>query len=457
MVKGKFLDIKVKNFRLFKDMDFDFTEKANKAKNVVVIYGENGAGKSSITDLFSFLHDSITTIASGQILSSMFARLGKNAPSQEEIDSVFHDLNRDIKSLIGDNKRIGSNKELMEIVYSFSLDDKLGTYRLSFSDDRLVFESLDFQVNERGINVFSLSNDGNVNAILNKTVFKDGEVKDKLMDAIRQKFGIHSFLAILFDLVNESNSDYIESGVGRSVLTILSFFSSLIVYGDRGAAFTKIGFSPEASLHLISDPTDSYLSKESARYLERTTRALSLYLKSMYSRIEKVEIVKNEAEPNGRYGFFFIERGLDGKTIRIPFEEESTGTKNVVRLFVSLFAASSGYTVIIDEIDEGIHDVLMRDIMESIIGDIDGQLIITTHNTLLMKTVSPKSIYLLNFEGDKERFYSLDEVNGRVAKDADVIGRYLKGLYGGVPYSSGLSMGAIKLALQEGDGDDKKR
>jgi AAA15 family ATPase/GTPase len=455
MINGKILDIKVKNFRLFKDMDFDFTEKVGKAKSVIIIYGENGAGKSSITDLFSFLHDSIDTISNGNLFSSLFSEFGKEVPPQALIDSFIGDASRGSKDLIDKNKRIGSDNELMELSFTFFINGKLGKYSLSYNNQKLLSESLDYQASERMINIFSISDKSKGESCLNKTIFKDGDAKEKLLNSINQKFGLHSFLAILNQFIKDSNVGYIKDNISQSVLDVLRFFSSIVIYGNRFSI--KPNFSSEKSLHLLSNPMGHHFSKSNAKYIERTTEALSLYLKSLYSRILRVEIVQDNNTVNGSsYSFYFIEKGADGKTIRVPFNKESTGTKNVVNLFASLFAASSGYMVVIDEIDEGIHDVLMKDIMESIIGDIEGQLIITTHNTLLMKTVSPKSIYLLNFEDGGERFYSLDEVNGRVPKDADVIGRYLKGLYGGVPYSSSLSMGAIKLALEE-RGDDVKK
>lgn len=455
MVNGKFLSIKVKNFRLFNDMDFDFTEKANKAKNVVVIYGENGAGKSSIMGLFSFLRDSVETLSSPNWLSSSFSGFGEDIRPIDLIDSMISGACPGSLDLIEKNKRIGSGDELMELSFSFSLGEKLGKYVLSYDNQKLVMESLDFQVGERMTNVLSLSAKSEGDDCLSKTVFKDGEVKGKLLNNISQKFGLHSFLAILNDFVNGSNPDYIRNGIGPSVLDVLAFFSSLFIYGDL--ASPKWDLSSEKTFHLLSRPMSHHFSKLELKYIKRTSQALSLYLKSLYSRIIRVEIVPNNDRGVDSFGFYFIEKGMGGETIHIPFDKESTGTKNVVNLFVSLFAASSGYMVAIDEIDKGIHDVLMKDIIESIASEIEGQLIITTHNTLLMKTVSPKSIYLLSFEGDEELFYSLDEVNGRVPKDADVIGRYLKGLYGGVPYSSSLTMAAIKLALQEDDGNGEKR
>lgn len=48
-----------------------------------------------------------------------------------------------------------------------------------------------------------------------------------------------------------------------------------------------------------------------------------------------------------------------------------------------------GVTVVYDEIDNGIHDLLLKNILESMVDHITGQLIITTHNTICRKPSTP--------------------------------------------------------------------
>ena len=66
-----------------------------------------------------------------------------------------------------------------------------------------------------------------------------------------------------------------------------------------------------------------------------------------------------------------------------------------------------GSTVIIDEFDTGIHDLLVQNLVTSLNEHLEGQLIMTTHNTLLMESapVLPKDcIYVINElkQGEKE-------------------------------------------------------
>ena len=65
-------------------------------------------------------------------------------------------------------------------------------------------------------------------------------------------------------------------------------------------------------------------------------------------------------------------------------------------------------------------------------GHITGQLIFTTHNTILLESLDPKSVYIINsnYDGTKEinclsEFKIQDHNSPRL--------RYIKGLYGGIP------------------------
>ena len=55
-----------------------------------------------------------------------------------------------------------------------------------------------------------------------------------------------------------------------------------------------------------------------------------------------------------------------------------------------------GSTAIIDELDTGIHELLVKSLVTSLYNNIKGQLIMTTHNTLLMESnlLQPKKSHV---------------------------------------------------------------
>ncbi len=142
-----------------------------------------------------------------------------------------------------------------------------------------------------------------------------------------------------------------------------------------------------------------------------------------------------------------------GKIRTIGFEDESAGTQHVLEIVRSLLGAFCGVTVVYDEIDNGIHDLLLKNILESMKDDITGQLIITTHNTYLLESIDIKSVYLItvDYQGNKE-VKCLDQYP-RIQGTNNARIMYMKGLFGGVPIVESLDFDMILNELQS-DGTD---
>ena len=77
-------------------------------------------------------------------------------------------------------------------------------------------------------------------------------------------------------------------------------------------------------------------------------------------------------------------------------------------------------------------------VLDNIIDYIKGQLIITTHNTLLIESRIPdKDIYVFNVNRNAEKeLVPITDFNGRIHKNINKRKRYLLGMYGGIPYMS---------------------
>ena len=126
-----------------------------------------------------------------------------------------------------------------------------------------------------------------------------------------------------------------------------------------------------------------------------------------------------------------------GKIKDINFSLESNGTQNILTIIPYLIAACEGQTVIIDELDTGIHDLLIKGLLECVVPYIKGQLIITTHNTILINSMPTGSIYIFRANKNAEKtLISLDDFQERIQKNNNPQKKYLSGLFGGVPIIS---------------------
>ena len=94
-------------------------------------------------------------------------------------------------------------------------------------------------------------------------------------------------------------------------------------------------------------------------------------------------------------------------------------------------------------------------IRDSMMDDISGQLIITTHNTYMLESIDIKSVYLItvDYQGNKE-VKCLDRYP-RIQGTNNPRIMYLKGLFGGVPIVDSIDYDLILNELQNGDMDVK--
>ena len=70
-VYSMFTRISVKNFKSLIDLDVDLSQKKKEPKSLVVIYGENGVGKSNFASIFYTLRESMETMSIKFILQRL--------------------------------------------------------------------------------------------------------------------------------------------------------------------------------------------------------------------------------------------------------------------------------------------------------------------------------------------------------------------------------------------------
>ena len=142
--------IKLRNFKSFGDVTFDLRDKNGKAKKLILIYGENGIGKSNLASAFYMLSETLRTMDVREILENIL----ENKPdtlSNEHFLSFFKNNFKDIETLIKENKMVTSEGNLY-MEFGFSLNGKSGKYILEMSNEEIVYEYLEYiLLKNRGI------------------------------------------------------------------------------------------------------------------------------------------------------------------------------------------------------------------------------------------------------------------------------------------------------------------
>ena len=428
-----FTYIKLKNYKSLIELEVDLTKKENTPKKLISIYGENGVGKSNFVDSFYTLKRIVSTRTINEKIRILTEK--QKELQTDDFDKAlyfFGQLGSIIKNgffsnsidIINECKTIDS-KDNMIIEVGFKIKSKSGVYCIETDDTDIISEKLDFTLNKNKVNFFEITKK---EKYLNESVFIDNEYKKEIFSIIEKYWGKHSLLSLIAYEIEDKKENYVKKKIFNGIFEVINFFSSLsILSRNKLEVFKNI---EEEKLFYGT------LSVNEEKKIINIENVINTFFTALFSDIKQAYYKKKVDSDKINYILCF-KKNIYNKLIDIEYNRESTGTKNILKILPYLISAAKGKTVIIDEIDNGIHDLLMLKILENLSEDLKGQLIITTHNTLLLEEdfINKDSIYIFKVdENANKKLLSLNKFEGRIHPNLSIRKRYLKGLYGGIPF-----------------------
>lgn len=436
-----FTYVRLKNFLSFGDATFNFKRTAKKAKPFVAIYGENGSGKSNFVKSIDFLYRTLISCASAKKTESI-SELVKDEENQTSAEIVERILRENDIGYYMTSCRMVDCDDPTEVEFGFSLDGYEGIYKISFSD-KITNESLYYFTGKQRGYLFDLSSDekGNINRKFWSGLFFDNKIEEETVDEIRKYWGKHTFLGIIVQQISERNYNYIQSSFSEYLLKVIGLFMDTSVISKTSNKFNT-GVINGKPHNVLKNLQSGKISKNDLPLLERSERILRDFFTQTYADIKDI-VYETEITPAGAIRYqLCVDKMIAGKVRRISFKNESAGTQQILEIVRMLLGLFCGVTVVYDEIDDGIHDVLLCHIISSLKSEINGQLIITTHNTMLLEEIDPRSAYVIcvDYRGNKE-IKCMADFSIQNSNNARI--KYLKGLFGGTPYIDGIDYDII--------------
>ena len=441
-----FTYIKCKNFLSLGDVVFDFKKNQNSINPIVIVYGENGSGKTNFVQAFSVLKNTIHSFEyqrhADELLSIFKEEVFSVANIQQEL-SIYQDFCSYLSS-----KRMVDCDEPTELEYGFVMNDKEAIYHISFTD-RIIEESLyGFTGKQRGY-LFKISSDDNntINSKLQSGLIIQSLYKKEMNEKISQYWGKHTFLSIINKQKMEKNEKFIEENISMFLLESLKQLDMIsitnklphsnenrIIYNDKNCILWNL--------------ENGVIKADQVKTIERTERIIREFLTQTYSDIKDVQYGIAQMENDKVHYQLYVDKMINGKVRRISFAQESAGTHQVIDILRSLIGLFCGVTVVYDEIDNGVHDILLTGIIKSLQDEITGQLIITTHNTMLLEEMDEHYVYVISTDYLGRKSVHCAAEYG-IQTNHNLRTRYLKGLLGGVPYADGVDYDEIENILAE--------
>lgn len=423
-----FTYVKLNNYRSLNNVTFDLKETREKTKKLIAIYGENGCGKSNLIRSFYFLEQLMHSfdLEKNEVeMTKLFE--GRN---ENDIPLYIHDLiKKNTLSHLFKNSRTIDCNENTRLEFGFVINNHEGNYIVEFND-KIVYERLYYFTGKQNGTIIEISDKDVKNPKISNLIFKTSKIRNELKENIQKFWGKHSFLAITYDLAKKMNSEYINENISESFFdfhNMIKETSITLKEADGGMIVTS-----SKKISFISDLEKGDISIDNEWVLSNTERIINDFFTQTYADIRKVCFETEKTETRLKYHLVFY-KNINKQIRKIPVEQESSGTRQILNILRNLFGAFCGCIVIIDEVDNGVHDLLLKVVIDSMKDYITGQLIFTTHNTSLLESLNPKMVYIINskIDGEKEiiclgDFRIQDHNSPRI--------RYLRGLYGGIPF-----------------------
>ena len=387
------------------------------------IYGANGAGKSNLIKGMRFIQEFATTLNTGK--------------DSQKLRNWY--LNNRFKLPVEDE-----NKPI-SFVLEFENNSRAYLYCLEIDANGVKSESL------------LLSGVGKTNHIVfqrdrNGIVFKKAKVVESVRKILERQISENPFGSVLATngILHLTEDEHMKNAFGwfmdklevieisRDIPWLIDHFKdNADMMEFVGEIFTKVGLGIQ-NLYIKDETFDQWLknaSQEDSKVADIVTNK-GLSLSKMIDDVPMLTVTEEDGKRLVRE-FVFQQIGRNGSVCDMDVMSQSTGTLRLLTLIPAIyFAINNGKTVLIDEIDNGIHPMLIKNLVK-FFGESksNGQLIYTTHETSLLnqqELLRPDEVWFVEKVDGCTKMYSLNDF--KIHKTISIENGYLDGRFGAIPF-----------------------
>lgn len=383
-----------------------FSEKAD----VLGIYGQNGSGKTAVIEALRF----IKIILSGEILPAETKEFISQNETECTIDVIFSVSEENKKETV--NYSVSLKKDAEDFVVSreclsvIPRNDNAKAYESTLVDYHYDNENITFEPGYR----------------YKKLVAKDKKTKIDLN--IAQAISIKSHKSFIF---GEDGYKIFSQCSNEVMGEYGELFSILLRYARLNLFVINNVHSGPISMKLIL-PVSFYLrdgeniatgelpiridgpsviTKEMFHLVQTVINGMNIVLKNVIPSLElEIHNFGEQLLNNGGSGYR-IELLSKRGDIRIPLKYESEGIVKIISFLNVLICVynSSSMCLVIDELDSGIFEYLLGELLTVFSNGGKGQLIFTSHNLRALEMLGKKNI-LFSTTNPENRYIRLKNV-----------------------------------------------
>lgn len=430
-IEARLVRLNFQNFKNVKNGDITFKNYSSAINHrnleegdVAGIYGPNGSGKTASVEVLHILQcifrgesipvqlysDLIASDASTRIDSQFYVKLPE---SQNAMFMVIYSVSLEY---VESKKRINVVEE--QLLYKTWGSTWKGEQRLRIVNPYICQENVltqtqvSFDTNMKGFNKVSFASSADKLALLsqeqgNSILFNPltiNETEQNLknnnktidkncQDMLAIMSGLHFFAQMNFQVIR-----------GNQLGTInINTFLPLMLY-QREENFIGNG-----QISLLTEQNNT-IAKEMYNPLMSVINEINIALKGLISnlsiQIEKKDDIVVDDKEYITVNIFAIRNGH-----KFSIKNESMGVKRIISLLAYMIAAFNNpeFLLIVDELDDGIFEFLLGELIGTMGEEARGQLIFTSHNLRVMEKLPYKDIICTTTNPDN-RYIKLKHV-----------------------------------------------
>ncbi|SFU82346.1 AAA domain-containing protein, putative AbiEii toxin, Type IV TA system [Clostridium sp. DSM 8431] len=407
-------EIQIENFKNVTNgtINFDSFKKKKFFSNsydadILGIYGQNGSGKTSMVEAI----DILKTILSGEKIDKSI----KNLLSYNTNSAFF----KFIFSIQVEEKKYIVN-------YKFNLRCNNDEDRVEIFKELLEYSSIDFDTKKvsaaRGIVNFDMDKDSEEIFLPMKNyniVVREGEKTNLIVSKEFAKENSTSFIFNKRSMQVWEKSFKGEEEFYYEILRSLQNYAitSFVIKNDY---LGHVDLSSIMPLNFLIDSKKGIargmlvirlfdtntVSKEILEILNKIIEQINIVLNSLIPGLTiEIKIIKEELMEDGEVGHI-LELLSVRESGKIPLKYESDGIKKIISILSALIAMYNNekICVVIDELDSGIFEFLLGELLGVLKEKAKGQLIFTSHNLralevldkydIIFTTANPQNRYI---------------------------------------------------------------
>ncbi len=358
--------------------------------DIVGIYGQNGSGKTTIIEAFRLFK----IIASGEKLP-------------DDIKNYIHEL--EDKATLKFVFYVERKEQKFLVYYEFSLrkkDDGAELY-----NEKLSYSQIDEENKKRKIDIIEYAIDSEHASILPKLRYNELtknnkenefnlEVCKRLSIKEKTSFIFNDSLEEIFKS-NSTNLDYFF------IINAIKRFArvNLFVITNEHSATISLNFMPlsfrmesnegvtsgDIAINLLGT---SNIDKKRYDIAAKIIKQLNVVLSTIIPNLQlEINNLGNELSKNGKE-MIRIQLLSIKKDIKIPLKYESEGIKKIISILSTLISMFNNPSIclIVDELDAGIFEYLLGELLKIIEQEGKGQFIFTSHNLRALEMLEKESL-----------------------------------------------------------------